>query len=451
MKNKIQELGIRLPEVLLPKKETDLTKWAVVACDQYTSQPEYWRNVQNLVGASPSTLHMIFPEVYLEDSDKEERMKKINETMKTYIKDGILSPQKQCFVYVDRKTSHTASRKGLVMAVDLEKYDYSKGSNALIRATEGTVIDRLPPRIRIRENASIELPHIMLLVDDPEKTVIEPLAGMTNSLEKLYDFELMMDGGHVTGYKIEDEQTISGIAEAIGKLADPEVFSRKYGVGSDKSVLLFAVGDGNHSLASAKAYWESLKPSLPDSLLNDHPARFALVEVVNVHDDGLVFEPIHRVVFNINTDHLLESMIEYYKNAGSNARYELLNPSEPFSRAADKFKADPGCHVIPFSSKDKNGVIIVDNPKYNLEVGTLQSFLDDYAGNDSSIKIDYIHGDDVIEELCAKQGNMGFYLSAMDKHDLFKTVILDGVLPRKTFSMGEAEEKRFYLECRKIV
>lgn len=445
-----RDLGITIPTIFLPEKHIDLTKWSVVACDQYTSQFEYWSEVEEIVGANPSTLHLIFPEVYLEEDGREERIDKINHAMRKHLDEGVLVEQKPGFIYVDRKTSHTQSRKGLIIAIDLETYDYHLGSQTLIRATEGTVLDRLPPRIKVRENAPIEVPHIMMLIDDPEKRVIEPLDDKIDGLEILYDFDLMMNGGHVKGYKIDDPASISGILEAFGKLAEPETFRAKYGVGSEKGILLFALGDGNHSLATAKAVWEDIKKNLTIEEINDHPARYALVEVVNVHDEGLTFEPIHRVVFNINPQQLLDKMVKYFIENNSEAYYKVFENKEDLNRAADNLRRTSNSHVIPYITSKSMGIIVVDNPSLNLEVGTLQSFLNEITKENSGIKIDYIHGEEVVRSLGIQEGNMGFYLPPMNKQDLFKTVILDGVLPRKTFSMGEAEEKRFYLECRKI-
>ncbi|OPZ88994.1 MAG: hypothetical protein BWY74_02908 [Firmicutes bacterium ADurb.Bin419] len=448
-KSSFEKLGVNLPAILLPRKGTDMPKWSVVACDQYTSEPEYWNEVERNVGDSPSTLKLTFPEVYLENGKSEERIEQINSSMEKYLKENILETHGSCFIYVDRKTSHTPSRKGLVMAVDLEKYDYAPGSQTLIRATEGTVVERLPPRIKIRENASLELPHVMLLIDDPEKSVIEPLAAKTDSLEKVYDFDLMMKGGHIRGYKVDDEETVGNILSALEKLAAPERFSNKYSVDKDKGVLLFAVGDGNHSLASAKGHWEIIKCELSAEELENHPARYALVEVVNVHDAGLTFEPIHRVVFNVNADDLLSSMAEFLKN--ENCSYRKINSMESIVYELQALRANKGTHAMGFCTKEGFGIIEILNPSHNLEVGTLQCFLDDYLKNHPEVKVDYIHGEDVVLKLGTQKDNIGFFLPKMSKHDLFKTVILDGVLPRKTFSMGEADEKRYYLECRKIV
>ncbi len=423
-------LGLIIPKIMLPESKCQLEKWAVVACDQYTSERGYWEKVEDLTKGNPSTYNIIFPEVYLEDGDSDNRINTINSNMDNYIKSGTLNELEDCFILVDRKTSHTPSRKGLMVALDLECYNYTKGSCTLIRATEGTVIERLPPRIKIRQNAPIELPHIMVLIDDPEKKVIEPLAQKADKLEKLYDFELMMDGGHIKGYSVTDEDDLSSVAEGLSQLADLDNFRKKYSLEDQKDVLLFAVGDGNHSLASAKGHWENVKACLSFEEQQNHPARYALVELVNVHDEGLVFEPIHRVLFNVDAKNLLAEFSAYYKN-NSDSR-----DSKP--------------HVFKYITSDGSGEIQINNPVNNLEVGTLQAFLDYYIKEHPQVKIDYIHGEDVVTRLGSEPGNIGFYLPSMNKTDLFKTVILDGALPRKTFSMGEAEEKRFYLECRKI-
>lgn len=429
-KKTLSELGLIIPKIMLPDSKYRLEKWAVVACDQYTSQRGYWENVADITKDNPSTYNIIFPEVYLEDGDSTTRINTINNNMDNYIQSGTLKELEDCFILVDRKTTHAPSRKGLMVALDLECYNYTKGSCTFIRATEGTVIDRLPPRIKIRQNAPIELPHIMVLIDDPDRKVIEPLAQKADKLEKLYDFELMMDGGHIKGYRVSDEEDISSVAEALSQLADLGNFRKKYDLSNQKDVLLFAVGDGNHSLASAKGHWENVKAGLSCEEQKNHPARYALVELVNVHDEGLVFEPIHRVLFNVDSKNLLNEFSAYYKNSSN------IRDSKP--------------HGFKYITSEGSGEILIDNPVSNLEVGTLQAFLDYYMKEHPQVKIDYIHGEDVVTKLGSQPGNMGIYLPSMNKTDLFKTVILDGALPRKTFSMGEAEEKRFYLECRKI-
>ncbi|MFZ5809178.1 MAG: DUF1015 domain-containing protein [Chloroflexota bacterium] len=436
-----EDIGIQIPQLYLPKSGIDLTKWAVIACDQFTSQPEYWEKVEAIIGDAPSTFNLIFPEVYLEKPGEEERIRRIQSTMHSYLKDGILEPH-EGIIYVERKTDHK-TRRGLMLCLDLEQYDFHKGSSSLIRATEGTIIERLPPRMKIRSGAALELPHILVLIDDPQRTVIETVEKAKGRLGCLYDFELMLGSGHLRGYAV-DETLENQVVAALRELAKPETFSAKYQVGADEPVLLFAMGDGNHSLATAKAVWEKMKPEVG----LDHPARYALVEIENVHDEGLEFEPIHRVLFGVKKD-VLVSMQDYFGQQFHMT--QARNAEEMVERVDD---AQGKHHAIGFifpESDVKVGVIEIENPPSNLPVGTLQTFLDDYLRDGGAEKIDYVHGTEVVCQLGAQPGNAGFYLPGMDKSDLFKTVILDGALPRKTFSMGEAKEKRFYMEARKII
>ena len=432
------DIGIQIPQVYLPKKGTDLTKWAVIACDQFTSQPDYWQKVEKLVGKSPSTLNLIFPEVYLEKPGEVERIQGIQAAMRDYLAKGILQPH-EVLIYVER-TVGGKIRKGILLCLDLERYDYTKGAASLIRATEGTIVERLPPRMKIRQGAALELPHILVLIDDPQGTVIEPLGAAKGWLKKLYDFELMLGSGHLTGYAISyalEEKVIA----ALRGLAQPETFAAKYSVGLDQPVLLFAMGDGNHSLATAKAVWEKTKVQVGV----DHPARYALVEVENVHDEGLTFEPIHRLLFGLMRD-LFAALKSHF---GADFTYAPVASAEDMIRRVDEAKSPP--QVIGLVGGGREfGVVEIANPSSNLPVGTLQAFLDVFMKENGADKIDYVHGRDVVCSLGAQDGNAGFYVPGMEKSDLFKTVILDGVLPRKTFSMGEAHEKRFYMEARKI-
>jgi uncharacterized protein (DUF1015 family) len=434
------KLGIDISSILLPEKNIDMQRWAVVACDQFTSEPEYWEDVHNFVGENPSTLRLIFPEAYLETESPEEksnRIKNINENMNTYLENKVFHELSDTVILIERTFEDGRKRHGIMLAVDLENYDYTEGSQSLIRATEGTIIDRLPPRICVRENAPLELPHIMLLIDDKNKTVIEPLKEKADSLSQVYSFDLMKESGSIKGWKVTEEKDIENMANALLKLADKKDFKQHYGVDDKYGVLLFAAGDGNHSLATAKACWEKIKSELGHDVTKNHPARYALVEVVNVHDEGLVFEPIHRVIFNVDENDLLNEFREYYKEQGACVR---ISNEKPETKG----------HSIRFISSENQGYLIVENPTSNLEVGTLQKFLDKYIEKHTESRIDYIHGEDITEKLGKQPGNMGFFLPHMDKNELFRTVILDGVLPRKTFSMGEASEKRFYLEARKI-
>lgn len=434
----ISDIGIQIPQVYLPKAGTDLKKWAVIACDQFTSEPEYWQKVERIVGDAPSTLSLTFPEVYLDKPGETERIQSIRLTMRRYLAEGILQPH-DGFVYVER-TVGGKTRKGVMLCLDLECYDYNKGSSSLIRATEGTIVDRLPPRIKIREGAALELPHILVLIDDPNKTVIEPLAAAKEKFEKLYGFDLMLDSGHLAGYAVPAEFE-NKVIEALRRLADPETFAAKYGISKDEPVLLFAMGDGNHSLATAKAIWEKMKPQAG----MDHPARFALVEIENVHDQALEFEPIHRVLFGLKKDIVAEMQTFF----GLNFRYmPVAGGAEMIQRVNN---ADGQNQLIGLVGGGKQfGLVEIANPSTNLAVGAIQSFLDGFMKNGGAEKIDYVHGEDVVERLALQSGNAGFYLAGMHKSELFKTVILDGALPRKTFSMGEAREKRFYMEARRI-
>ncbi len=449
MKTFFESIGVKVPEIYLPNTDVDWNKRAVVACDQYTSQPDYWNEVKELVWNVPSTLNIIFPEIYLEDDDWDERIVNIKENMVKYMNEWVLENKWNGFIYIDRSTSQVRSRKGLIMALDLEQYDYSKGSQTLMRATEGTIVDRLPPRIKVRDGAPFELPHIMVLIDDPEKQVIEPIAEELDKHKKLYDFDLMMEGGHITGYQVTNEETVSRIVAWLEKLANKEVFKNKYNVWDDLGVLLFAMGDGNHSFATAKAIWEEKKKSLSLEEMQDHPARFALVEINNVHDAGITFEPIHRVLFNIDNDDLFNKMAEYFKYVWSELTVEHYSTKDELKENLKNSTTD--IHYCRGMNQEWYMILWIKNPKLNLEVGNIQAFLDKYLAENTEAKIDYVHGEDATEELGRKKWNLGLLFPIMDKSDFFKTVVVDWALPRKTFSMGEAEEKRFYLECRKIV
>ncbi len=394
---------VKKANVLLPQN-CDLTKWSVVACDQYTSQKDYWERVTEFTKDAPSTLNLVYPEAFLSEGDA--RIEKINGAMEEYIKSGLFKEYKDCFIYVERTLSNNRVRKGVVCSIDLEEYDFTKGSKSAIRATEGTVLERIPPRVKIRENAILELPHVMLLADDKDCTLIENV----KKGEKLYDFTLMENGGKLTGWLVE------------GKNADEFIESVDTFSKNAPDGLVFAVGDGNHSLATAKTCWENIKKNLSAEEAENHPARFCLVEIENIHDEVLEFEPIHRVVFGINEENFTE---ELKKDLGAK---------------------EEGCqHIILVNNGIKTDLYI-NNTTSPLEVGTLQNYLDK-----KTCEVDYIHGKDVVEKLSMEKGAIGFLLPTPEKSSLFETVIKDGALPRKTFSMGEANEKRFYMEAKKIV
>ena len=409
--------------ILIPKN-ADMYKWCVVACDQYTSEPDYWNEVKNIVGDEPSTLNLTLPEIYLEESDVEDRIQKINENMKDYLDKDLFTEYENSMIYLERTQDDGKVREGLMGIVDLEDYSYEKGSQTLIRATEKTVIERIPPRMKVRENALLELPHIMILIDDEKKDIIESLKNKVTDSDVVYDTDLMQKGGHIKGYKLSDE-VANEVVEKLESLADKDNFEKKYDV-KDKGVLLFAMGDGNHSLATAKACYEKLKETMSEDEYLNHPARYALVEIVNLHSSALEFEAIHRVIFDVDVENLVEELNKYYtiNEDGNGQKFELI-------------------------TKDYDKTLYIENPKSNIAVGSIQMFLDEYLANHQG-KIDYIHGDDTTKEMASKEGNVGIIFEAMSKGDLFKTVILDGALPRKTFSMGHAHDKRFYLEARKI-
>ncbi len=410
-------------DILLPNfNVVDAYKWAVIACDQFTSEPKYWDNVKNIVKESPSTLKITLPEVYLDKAN--ELIPNINANMKDYLL-NVLQEQKNTAICLERTQSDGTIRRGIVMAVDLECYDYHKGANSLIRATEATVEERIPPRVAIRRNAEIELPHVMLLIDDPSKSVIEPLIDGCNG-KVVYDTELMLGGGHVIG-KTLTEENFKAVSDALDNLITPSEIEKRYG-SKDLAPLLFAVGDGNHSLATAKTLYEEVKAQIGKENAKTHPARYALVEIVNIHDESLKFEPIYRVMFNVEPKKVIEELTTYAKS---------LNGS------ADK-------QIVEIYYGENTQTLEIEKPNMQLTVASLQNFIDEYIKNNKGAEVDYIHGENSVKELSKKPNAIGFIFSGMGKSELFKTVMFDGALPRKTFSMGHAEDKRYYLECRKI-
>ena len=426
MNPKFEKLGFYPADILLPKKGTDMTRWAVVACDQFTSQPEYWQAVEDTVADAPSSLRLILPEAGLNAPDVEERIAAVNAAMGKYLAEGLFETLEDSLLYIERVQSDGKVRHGLIGMVDLEQYDFTPGSGALIRATEGTVLSRIPPRVKVRKDAPIELPHVMLLIDDPNKTVIEPLTRASGEMERLYAFDLQQGGGSITGWKLTAAQ-MDETADALSALCSAEEQAWKYGV-KDVPPLLFAVGDGNHSLATAKQCYEDLKTVTPESEWASLPARYALVEVVNNHDDALQFEPIHRVVFGVDPVKVLDAFKAYYPGAHE-------GPGEG--------------HTIAYTHAGGRGFLTVPEPRVQLAVGTLQAFIDSYLKEHGG-EVDYIHGDEVTDQLGSRPDSIGFKLPAMGKEQLFKTVMADGVLPRKTFSMGHAQDKRYYVEARAI-
>lgn len=441
---------LRVPQIMMPKEGTDLYKWSVIACDQYTSQPEYWKETEEIVGTAASALHLILPEVYLEEADEAERVAEIHQTMEKYLADGTLQQQPKGFMLVERSFGKKYSRCGLVVEIDLEAYEYKKGAHSLVRPTEMTVEERIPPRLRVRQKAAVELPHIMLLIDDPDCTVIEPLMAAKNRYQQIYDTELMQKGGHISGWLIPEGEITDDIMLKIEQLAEPETFRERYHLKEDYPLLNFAVGDGNHSMATAKAAWENIKKDLTEEEKKNHPARFCLCEVVNIQDKSLEIEPIHRVVFNVDEEELLCAAGKYYEEQGCRL---IIADETQLEEAGGQAKPDVKgdvIHSFTLCSARGRKILKVLNSKWGIAVAALQSFLDDFLASHSESRIDYIHGMDVVEQLGMKEGNVGIFLPEVLKEDLFIGVIKDGVLPRKTFSMGEANEKRYYMECKKI-
>lgn len=410
-------------DILLPDfKKIKGEAWACVACDQFTSEPEYWQKAEDIVGNNPSTLRVILPEAYLEET--EARVPVINRTMREYL-DGVLCEHKDCMIYLERVQSDGKVRRGLIGKIDLEAYDYRKGATAPVRATEGTVAERIPPRVAIRRDAAIELPHVMVLIDDMKKTVIEPFAACKETLKAAYDFDLMLGGGHVSAWFVEGEQ-LCRVEKALAALATPEFVREQYGL--DVPPLVYAVGDGNHSLASAKAAYEEVKASIGAEAAKTHPARYALVELVNLHDEALEFEPIYRVMFGVSPTEVMAELETYLEGLHGDADAQQI--------------------VCVGLFDDKK--LVAKHPISQLTVGTLGEFVDNYLKTHKEASVDYIHGIESTRKLSAREDAIGFLFEGMQKNQLFKAVICDGALPRKTFSMGHAEDKRYYLESRKI-
>jgi len=416
--------GFSPADILLPDfQKVDGSRWSVVACDQFTSEPAYWERAEALVSDAPSTLRLILPEAYL--AQTETRVPQINATMRDY-RDNILHTHPDSMIYLERIQSDGTVRHGIIGKVDLECYDYHKGSQSPIRATEGTVLERIPPRVAIRRNAVLELPHVMLLIDDPDRTVIEPVCARADMLDTAYDFDLMLDGGHVRG-KWLDDAAKSGVENALTALVAPDQLQARYG-DATLAPLLFAVGDGNHSLASAKEAYNEVKARIGEDAARNHPARYALVEIVNLHDEALSFQPIYRVVFGVDPQALLTELTAY---------------------AAKLDGTMPAQHVT-YIGQHLGGDLTFEHPTKQLTVGTLQDFLDVYVKAHPGVEVDYIHGENSVRALSDRPDAIGFLFDGMGKDQLFRTVIYDGALPRKTFSMGHAEDKRYYLEARAI-
>jgi hypothetical protein len=440
---RLAALGAGVPAVLLPRRGIDLSRWAVIACDQFTQDGEYWDRVRQRAGPEPSALHLVFPEIYLDRGDREVRTRGIQRTMKNYLREGIFAPPRQGLVYVERRTPFNPLRRGLVLTIDLEQYDWTPGARPLIRSTEGTVPERLPPRMDIRRGASLEIPHVLLLVDDEEDRLLPGLAERIRGTPPLYDTSLMFDSGGVRGWILDREEDWTCLAEALEALAQKA--ETRYGR-RDDTPFLYAVGDGNHSLAAAKAVWEEYKAAQGDRRIReDHPARWALVELENLYDPGIAFEPIHRVLFGPGAEDVLAALsaLPGFTCRSAGDRGEL-----------SRLTGDPAASASRLGLIAGTGLFLIETNAPGLITDSLQPLLDRFIADHPGVPwgIDYIHGE---EELFRLAGNpqkpaVGLLLPPFRKSGLFQGVARQGPLPRKSFSMGEAVEKRFYLECRRL-
>ncbi len=415
-----ERTGIRPAQILLPAPGVRHETWACIACDQYTSEPEYWDKAFAAAGDAPSAIRLILPEVSLKDCDA--LIPQIHSAMARYLSEGLLAPAVDPGFILCERTIASGPRLGLVCAVDLEQYSFEKGSLPLVRPTEQTITDRLPPRLKIRRGAPVELTHIMILIDDPERTVLEPLRAAKASLRKVYDFDLMMNGGRLAGWAVDSPEMLDRVDRGMNALMDTK----------GEHPLLLAVGDGNHSLATAKAYWNEIRDGLSEAERETHPARFALCEIVNIHDEALLFEPIHRVVTGVTRAAVMADWKAYAEARGM------------------KLAGSGSDHCFTVVSADGEETVAVLDPEGAIPCETIQKFLDAFLSAHPEAGIDFIHGEGSLRALAAKPETVGFLLPGIDKHSFFKDVEKLGVLPRKTFSMGEADEKRFYMEAKRI-
>ena len=419
--------------ILLPAKDCDWPRWAALACDQFTSEPGYWQEAESFTGEAPGTLRITLPEVYLEQPGCDERIADIHTAMGEYTS-AVLTREATGYIYVERTLQNGAVRQGIVGCIDLEDYSYLPGAATRIRPSEETIVERIPPRLAVRRGAPLETPHILMLANDPQKTLIEPLAAEKASMPLLYDFDLMLGGGHIRGWEVSDPDILQRIAGALAQLEEPENFYTGCGIAhGEAQPFALAVGDGNHSLATAKAYWEEIKTSLPPALQENHPARFCLVEVENIHSEAIEIEPIHRVVFGVRDEDMLQGM---------------TMKAQALSAKVGPYGQEDGQSFV-FTQNGVDTKFSISQMRRPLAVGTVDYLLDALREDFPAMKIDYIHGEASVRQL-AQEGALGILLPSFEKRDLFRGVALGGVLPRKTFSMGHAREKRYYLECRRI-
>ena len=454
---KLSKLGLEVPFILLPKSAqvspSELVKWPVIACDQFTQDPDYWERAKAAVAGSPSTLNLIFPEIYLCDSDVSKRIADIHSTMKRYLQENVFSKPRHGFIYIERDTPYQKKRRGLIAAVDLEQYDWHPQSRPLIRCTEGAVPERLPPRMDIRRGAPLELPHLILLIDDEADSLLPIIGEKVKNMTPCYSTPLMMGSGNVTGWFLDiengkDSETVSFITEKFDKLYQRS--TERYGAGGKP--FLFAVGDGNHSLAAAKGIWEEYKATngckAGDSL-PVHPCRYALAEIENIYDPAIQFEPIHRIVFDVGFDETVKIL-----SALPDFSCRSVNSAQELSKLCAKPPQAP--YANHFGVISENRYALIETSAAGIATACLQPLLDKYA-KDTPQLIDYIHDEEEVFRLSGEGGQTdtnrrraGILLPSFQKSLLFETVARIGPLPRKSFSMGHSLEKRFYFECREI-
>ncbi len=434
-------LGVGIPEVLIPAAHVDLGIWAVVACDQYTQDREYWASVEEKVGEAPSSLRIVYPEIFLEDGDRQGRIAAIKANMSAYLRSGVFAAPVRAPIYIERSSPFHPKRRGLLVTIDLDRYEWKSEARSLIRATEGTVETRIPPRMEIRRDARLESPHIMLLIDDERKNLIEKVEILAKANPALYTSSLMMDSGTVTGWPCVGIEIAEHIARELERLA--ERASIRYQASEEEDPFLFAVGDGNHSLATAKAIWEEYKAAhRSDPDLENHPARWALVEIVNLYDEGLEFEPIHRVVFGTTLE-AVESVLKTLPGAS----VEREPNQESLREALEEGSPNDGAR---YGLVAGNACLLVRTRYIGLATDPLQTALDRFIAATPGTSIDYTHGTDETIKIGASGRAVAVLLPPVRKESLFATVARTGPLPRKSFSMGESCEKRFYLECRRL-
>ena len=405
--------NVRIPKILVPNKNVDLQKWATIACDQFCARPKYWEELENLVKNSPSTLKLTCPEIYLNKGDLDERIEGVQKEMASYLDQGIFEEYEN-FILVEREVENGRKRVGVMISIDLDKYNWER-VRVPIRATEGTLVERLPVRIKIRKKAPLELPHAIILIDNPEKDIIEPIYHDKENLIKLYDFELNMGGGRIAGYKIENSLEL---INKLDKLLDKDVQIAKYGIDAG---IQFAVGDGNHSIATAKVMWEELKATLSDEEKENHPARYMLVEMVNLYGEGMDFKPIHRLVYKPTPDFI--------------------------SGLKESLKGDSKLKIIV-----GDRVEYISCPaKASLTISGVQNYIESYLKDNPQVEVEYVHNEEHLMDALKECDGLGIVMPEFPNEELVNFVVNVGNLPKKAFSIGEPEHKRYYLECKSII